>query len=314
MESATVPKHTIRRLLQGAPLDRPLLLPVVFAPGARTQRMSLANFLSNPTKIAAAARQIAAYLRLDAITCYADPFLEAEALGATLQWSSESDAPRPARPTNLRTAEAAANAGRIPIACEVIRRLAITSARDHLLMACLSGPCTVSGVLEHESLEPAADLLTKISAKFAEAGANVVFIREKMLPLTNEQCDEWAALLQPAINIIRFYEALPVLVLPAPSEPVFNRRWDCVVCAPAQNQAAYTSSPLSQLGVALESDLVDLQPEGVEDLIHISRSRVEELHPVLITTTGDFPASADLTRISELLQRIRHIGDRYEAV
>jgi hypothetical protein len=61
-------------------------------------------------------------------------------------------------------------------------------------------------------LELAAATITQIASKFVEAGASVIFIQEDILPvLSAEYCEAWASLLAPAINIVRFYEALPVL-------------------------------------------------------------------------------------------------------
>src|SRR4029077_18774449 len=83
------PRQAVQRLLQGIPPSRPLFLPIVFSLGARIENLPLRNFLSNPTKIASALRQIRTHLRSDGLTCYFDPFLEAEALGGALDWDAE---------------------------------------------------------------------------------------------------------------------------------------------------------------------------------------------------------------------------------
>ena len=66
---------------------RPLFLPIVFSLGARVENISLRNFLTNPTKISNALRQIRTHLRRDGVTCYFDPYLEAEALGGVFDWA-----------------------------------------------------------------------------------------------------------------------------------------------------------------------------------------------------------------------------------
>jgi hypothetical protein len=79
----------IRAMLQGEPLPRPLLLPIVFSLGARMENLSLQAFLANATKIANSQRQIRNVLGLDGVTCCYDPYLEADALGFELEWSAD---------------------------------------------------------------------------------------------------------------------------------------------------------------------------------------------------------------------------------
>src|SRR5271154_6975036 len=95
------PRQAVRGLLQSIAPQRPLFLPIVFSLGARIENVSLRNFLTNPTKISNALRQIRTHLRSDGITCYFDPYLEAESLGGVLDW--KSDASQPSAGRNRRT-------------------------------------------------------------------------------------------------------------------------------------------------------------------------------------------------------------------
>ena len=49
---------------------------------SRIENLSLRSFLTNPTKISNALRQTRAPLRSDAVSCYFDPLLEADASAA----------------------------------------------------------------------------------------------------------------------------------------------------------------------------------------------------------------------------------------
>ena len=89
MGGAFHPRQAVKELLQGIAPSRPLLLPIVFSLGARIENLPLRDFLLNPTKISNALRQIRTHLRSDGVTCYFDPFLEAEALGGALVWDAE---------------------------------------------------------------------------------------------------------------------------------------------------------------------------------------------------------------------------------
>src|SRR5579864_2636623 len=93
MTENPTPRQMVKRLLQGIAPPRPLFLPIVFSPGARVENQPLAAYLSNPTKICNAQRQLHSALRTDGYSCYFDPFLEVEALGATHVWGAADQPP-----------------------------------------------------------------------------------------------------------------------------------------------------------------------------------------------------------------------------
>ena len=85
MDQRLTPRDALKGLLQGILPARPLFLPIVFALGAKIENPPLPAYLTNPTKITNAQRQIRTRLRSDGVSCYFDPNLEAEALGATIE-------------------------------------------------------------------------------------------------------------------------------------------------------------------------------------------------------------------------------------
>ncbi len=96
-----------------------------------------------PTKITNSLRQIRTHLRSDGVACYFDPYLEAEALGATSQYVAEDQSPTlqwPHRaepgelPENVRSPEDTAKSARVAVAVEVIQRLK-SLMRDDLCYA-----------------------------------------------------------------------------------------------------------------------------------------------------------------------------------
>src|SRR5262252_8989371 len=126
MSVSSSPRQILKELLQGNAPSRPLFVPIVFALGARVENLPLREFLSNPTKISNSLRQIRSRLRVDAVSCYFDPYLEIEALGGTLDWPSEQSATTLVRwpvsagkgqlPSSLRSPEDVVKSGRIPVA------------------------------------------------------------------------------------------------------------------------------------------------------------------------------------------------------
>jgi hypothetical protein len=324
------PRQILDGLLRGLEPPRPLCLPIVFALGAKLENLPLSAFLGNATKISNSLRQIHSHLRSDGLACYFDPWLEAEALGGRLEWNAEDGRPtlrwpQPAAkgelPADLRAPEDAMQRGRIAVALEVIRRLKSLRRDDALLTAGVTGPFTLAArIMQLESedswrsehfpeaaLEVAASLMTQISAAFVAAGANLIFIQEEVLPpLAAESCQAWAARLAPAVNIIRFYQALPVLQLrhshafAENREVIFRQPWDCVVCPTLEG--ALPPSPgipgRKGLGLALPLHALRADQAGREQLDQLLHYWMSELRPVLLTTAGDIPAGTDLKHLS----------------
>jgi hypothetical protein len=334
----------MKGLLQGILPARPLFLPILFSLGARIENVPLKTFLSNPTKISNSLRRIRTHVHSDGVACYFDPNLEAEALGATLQWTAEDQPPSvgwPGRaergqlPEGIRPVEQAAKSGRIAVAIEVIRRLNTLLRDDSLLMAGVTGPFTIAArmtQLEPEetlrfenfspaALETAASLITQISSAYVASGANLIFIQEEILPaLSAESRDSWAALLSPAINVIRFYEALPVLRLPnggssaAREEVIFERGWDCVICVGLDALLSLPSrriveSAKTPWGVALPLESFQTE-EPKSGNVHLPvHDIISEMRPAIVTTAGDVPAGTDLKRVLKVLESVpRHVS------
>ncbi len=340
MPENLTPRQMVKGMLQGHPPPRPLFLPIVFSLGARLENLPLRAFLGNTTKISNSLRQIRAHLRSDGVACYFDPCLELEALGGTLCWEADDQPPtihwpsssvRGALPQGLRSPEEAPKGGRIPVATEVIRRLKSLLQEDPLLMAGVSGPLTLAarltqldreepllpGDVPESALEFAALVMQQISTALVEAGANAVFIQEAMLPaLSSESCDAWASLLAPTLNIVRFYEALPVLLLTNSRTfaenraAILPRQWDCVVCpaldAPNSQALRGTSRVGStMLGIALGLEAFDSDAPGSPELGSSLNHLMSELRPVLVTTAGDVPRSTDMQRLMRVGENVR---------
>jgi hypothetical protein len=342
MTENLTPRQMVKRLLQGIAPPRPLFLPIVFSAGARVENQPLPAFLSNPTKICNGQRQLRGALRSDGYSCYFDSFLEVEALGATLHWE-EADQPPMVRwpqgaepgetPDDLRSPEEAAHAGRVPIAIEVIRRMKAMVRDDSILMAGVTGPITLAAritqmeacggwrarEIPESAVELAAAVITRISGTFVEAGANLVMMQENVLPrLSPERCAAWASALEPVFNVIRFYEALPVLQLTdgdcfaANSAAILQRSFGCVVCPSFQGTAAQPAEASSKLnsatlGLALPLETFQLDDSALQVSSDSLRSMVTALRPALLTTAGDVPAMTDMKRLDEVLKTIPRI-------
>jgi len=340
MAENIAPRQILRDLLQGNTPSRPLFVPIVFALGARVENLSARTFLGNATKISNALRQIRGPLRSDGVSCYFDPLLEAEALGGTLEWAPEHEAAtvrwpaaseRGQLPAGLASPEDAVKRGRIPVALEVIRRLKALLREDSLLMAGVSGPFTLAarltgllgpGPLTREdlldcALEVANSTILQISKAFAEAGANLIILREETLPILREQStEEWTSMLAPIFNVIRFYEALPVLQIandPAfagNSEVLLRMARDCVVC-PALDAVRSLSAEKrgdikgAKLGVGLPAATFQQEQHSDASFDQSLGQVIRALRPALVTTAEDVPPTTDLKRLAAISEVVR---------
>src|SRR5580700_759946 len=314
MNPSLTPRQIVKDLLQGIKLTRPLFLPIVFSLGAKIENVPLRDFLANPTKITNALRQIHARVRSDGVACYFDPNLEAEALGAALQWHTD-DKPatlhwpnQPEKrelPQGLRSPEAAAKHRRVGVAVEVIQRLKSLLRKEPLLLAGVSGPFTLAAQLLQltqsettrgddlpaDTVELTAATITQIATKLVEAGAHAIFIREEILPpLTPQSAEAWASSLAPAFNIIRFYQALPIRQITdtdsfAENNAVIsNQNWDGILChtlPTSKNGVALPCAPPSgsaQMGIAVPSSAFQSDESGTESFRQSLHNIIDGLH------------------------------------
>ena len=325
MESAT-PRALIRAMVQGVRPPRPLLLPIVFSLGARLENVPLRAFLSNPTKIAGALRQLRGALALDGVVCYFDPYLEVEALGGEVQWYADG-ASRTLRAgsTDLDTLRERVPSpgeigqfGRIPVACEVVRRLKVMLPGEPALAVSVSGPRALAAQLTgeapgesvfEEATEFAAEVALALCKSFLDAGASVIFLREDAGAIRDPQC--WADLLNPIVNVIRFYEALPVL-LPASASagdvPIAaSEACEGLICPRTIDLSAAALSPQS---AALNSAYLPIQEllssEASEAaLITFLQTLPPDLGYGLLTTQNDIAAETDIKRLASLFKSLQ---------
>jgi hypothetical protein len=339
MERSPIPRQMAKELLNGVLPPRPLFLPIVFSLGAKVENVPLGSYLGNPTKICSALRQIQNHLRSDGVACYFDPYLEVEALGASLQRGSDDLVPTihwPHRglvgelPEEIRSAEEAAKGGRIPVAVEVIRRMNALPNREFLLMAGVTGPLTLAaritqmenrttlrfGDLSEAALELAATVATQMANTFLEAGADAIIIHEEIVPAhSSEACDAWMNLLAPTINVVRFYEALPLLNICCGHmsneswELIYGKNWDCIHCVAAEVIVSRQTRGLAATygtphGIALP--LNAFRSEGADD--GSPSPDIQELmsdcRPSIVTTAGEVPVTTEMKHLIKAFEGV----------
>lgn len=306
MEGRPTPRQLAKGLLNGIAPPRPLFLPIVFSLGAKVENVPLEVFLNNPAKIFSALRQMRGPLSADGVACYCGPDQEVEAL------------------------EGEANGERIRVGAEVLRRMNAMANRDFLLMACVTGPLTLanrvtqltrkgelsSEVPAEETREVVASAVTQVATTFVEAGADLILIQEEMVPAQSEDgFESWAESLAPVINIVRFYEALPVLHLNGIRsirenwDAIFQRQWDCVVSLPMEvlgpeDGAGAKKANGASLGISLPLEALGSGGSVGHNLGQMLQPMISELRPALVTTAGDVPATTDMKVLSKMFGEV----------
>ncbi len=315
MGPSSTARKAIKAWLQGETPSRPLLMPFVFSLAAKLESLPRREFLSNPTKICNGLRQIHTYLHLDGVCCYYDPFLEAEALGCHLEWNGdEARLPRPSHKqevvlSNLGSPDTIPANGRLPIACEVFRRLKVMLANGPALMARVTGPHTLAAQLFHDPTDApdriasCAEAGMVVARSLLEAGADAVFISEASLPeMTLSECETYTHFLEPIVNVVRFYGAMPVLQLGSADDRTLG------ALASLDLQCVLCSSPASMSRLEIQNPIGLAIPAavwcGAAECFGAGPDASMRSQAVLLTSEGDLNA-VDLKSFAKELSTLR---------
>lgn len=327
MSDHSTPRRMVKAWLQGEPPSRPLLMPILFSLGARIENLPLEKFQSNPTKIANALRQIRSVMAVDGLSCFFDPILEMDALGCRREWQAEGTRAR-AVPFSevdqlreqLCSPDGLQDKGFIPVACEVLRRVKAMLKDEPALLIRVAGPIGLARQLSggnrfgsttqlaQDLLAFAAEVTAAVARIFAEAGADVILLAEDFeagLPCTS--FESYSSLLAPVVNIVRFYDALPVLLLGEVSRETFDSVQanlpDCILCPtwtaerPALNLKPHPRPDSMAYALTVEAFRQDQQHcEALES----SASRI-----CLLTSSEDVSPGLDLKKLAERLKSLR---------
>jgi len=259
-------------------------------------------------------------LGLDGATAYFDPYLEVEALGCQVKWSGDNascvSSPMEGMENlleHLPSAEEIASRGRIPVACDVLRRLKAMLPGEPALMAAVTGPCQLTDLLlpaaqnaelpTQDILEFTAEVTAATSKSFLDAGANVIFIRESA---SIQNVERWPELFCPIINVIRFYEALPVLLLPPGEVPdaalaELNASCDGIICPVDQAEVQCVTTGAASRAAYLSDACFSPKTHDAHAVGQSLNVLGQEAMLSLLTSRGDVQVDVDVRYLAELL-------------
>jgi hypothetical protein len=271
------PRAALRGLLRGTVPAIPLFVPLLHAVAASVEALELRDILFNPTKLTKGLQGLRQAITTDALFCASPSGMEAEALGAHLNWDRYP--PRVTKPLALDTdlpesvLTDVLTSPRVVATIETTRRLALTEKTGVLLAAALTGPATLADELGGHrfatgfsagsevslpTLGLASRAVLLVARALLEAGVNLLLLVENVLPVQSAATAPWAAALSPIINVARFHRALPVVVLPPYRQP--SDLEDCIATLPAGTMLCVTTDalalrrPTGPIAVALPPD------------------------------------------------------------
>jgi hypothetical protein len=191
-----------------------LVCPLVLAQAAEIEALPVPRFLTDATKLANGLRALRGAFGHDVIVTAAADGLAAVAARA----GSPAADPR------------------VAAAVEATRRLAVTAEGAALAVA-LCGPAQLAAQLgqsptDQAALETCGAVLLTLAKAFLEAGADLLLLVEAE-PLSAASADGWRSAASPLVNVARFHQAAPAVVLADAADAAFAPR-GAVVCLPPQ--------------------------------------------------------------------------------
>jgi hypothetical protein len=221
---AAHPRTRAKLLARRGHAAPPLVCPLVLAQAAEIEALPLQRFLTDATKLAGGLRTLHEAFGNDVIVTAAGDDLAAAAAGAE---------PVTAHP-------------RAAAAVEATRRLAATT--DAAMAAALCGPARLAAQLGQAPADPAAlercgTLLLLLAKAFLDAGANLLLlVEDEALPAGSG--DGWRSAAAPLVNVARFHQAAPAVVLADPADVGVAPRGS-VVCLPPADATGGQGTALS---------------------------------------------------------------------
>jgi len=230
------PARALRALVKRNKLpEQSLFAPQIFATAAGIEAHDVYEFLGDPTKLCKGLSAAQRLLESDALYSYIDAGGIVAGLGASLDTATYP--PRRTAPASLADAFSDALLAQVlaqpwvAAGLEATRRLASDPLSKLILAVSLPGPASLAaqvGNADSEGLEMAGQLLVGLVRNFGEAGALLFVIDESTAELSDAAA--WESSVKPVVNVMRFFQALPVL-LAAADAPAVAGAMPAAVCA-----------------------------------------------------------------------------------
>jgi uroporphyrinogen decarboxylase len=208
-------------------------MPWVCTHAARLEQLSLQRMLSDPSLLARAIQGAHKLYGYDLVSSIFDPAIEAEACGCPIRWTGEKELPRlEDHPPIDQMSEAAIASirtrGRLPVVLEATQRLKINLGRTVAIAGVVTGPWTLANHLNGSDIlqdleshpERAKDIVDlagkvclEVCKAYAEIELDLIVLADSVLPRVPLSYSPLTlSVLNPLLNVIRFYDSVPLLL------------------------------------------------------------------------------------------------------
>ncbi len=286
---------------------RPVLAPFVECLATRVAGTSYQAMTADAGNWTAALSKTASLLGLDAVVVGADDTLLAEALGATIVW--RDGRPELGAPP-LALADEPAMQARLKVAIEAASRLFQVSRGAHGCIAAMTGPATLvsqiygqAGMADGLSaLKPA---LVSVAEAYCKTRPDILLLLETQARLSGDS--RLRRTLSAIKNVASYYDVrLGIYVASYAPADLAAFSADVFVLGGDENLMkeavmALCETP-SMVGLAL--------PLGSGDCLHMVqhvRSALKGGSNLLLTSSGDIAADADIERLRNELSQLREL-------
>jgi hypothetical protein len=216
-------RNRVLNLLDGRPVDRPPVIPLIGRFAASINRIPKDVFLSNATQLTTSIQKAHRLFGYDAVLNCPDTTTVGEALGAELEWNAEQEWYETVdpvnRPAGLSDPHDAPEHGRLPTVIDATERLAAELGDDAAVMGAIPGPFLTLDCLTGattptagpEFLDAVSTALTELARAYGHANADVILILERAEAVDTprwslaETVERERALLKTLANIADFY-------------------------------------------------------------------------------------------------------------
>jgi uroporphyrinogen decarboxylase len=233
MTGSETSKERVKKVFSGVKPSSVPFMPWVCIHAARVEQLPLQKMLSDPSLLARALQSAHKLYGYDMGINIFDPAIEAEACGCAVQWADDRELPvvKDHPPIDQMSENAISNlrnGGRLTVVLEATKRLKINLGRAVAIAGVLTGPFAVAshltghGIIDDLETRPerarniielAGKVCLEVCKSYGDLELDLIGLADSVLPqLPIRYLPLALSVLKPLLNVIRFYDSVPILL------------------------------------------------------------------------------------------------------
>jgi len=233
MTGSETSKERIKKVFSGVKPSSVPFMPWVCIHAARVDQLPLQKMLSDPSLLARGLQSAHKLYGYDMGINIFDPTIEAEACGCAVQWPDDRELPvlKDHPPIDQMSEDAISNLrsrGRLPVVLEATKRLKVNLGRTVAVAGVVTGPFAVASHLTGRKIidelethpegakkviELAGRVCLEVCKSYCDLELDLIGLADSILPqLPIRHLPLALSVLKPLVNVIRFYDAVPILL------------------------------------------------------------------------------------------------------